>query len=78
MALTSAAKGETLSRIVPVLKERPAALSRSEVDIIVTEHGATDLRGLNLDERAQAIIAIAHPDFRDMLSVHWSEMRSRF
>lgn len=78
VALASAAKGGTLSRIVPVLKDRPAALSRSEVDIIVTEHGAADLRGLDLDARAAAITGIAHPDFRDMLSGQWSEMRREF
>lgn len=78
VALVSAAKGGSLSRIVPVLKDRPAALSRSEVDIIVTEQGAADLRGLDLDARARTIMGIAHPDFRDMLSGHWSEMRSQF
>jgi acyl-CoA hydrolase len=78
VALVSAAKGGTLSRIIPVLKDRPAALSRSEVDIIVTEHGAADLRGLDLDARAAAIMGIAHPDFRATLSGQWSEMRSQF
>ena len=78
IALTSAAKGATVSRIVPVLKDRPAALSRSEVDVIVTEHGAADLRGLDLDARAAAIMEIAHPHFRDILSGQWTEMRREF
>ena len=78
IALASAAKGGTVSRIAPVLKDRPAALSRSAVDVIVTEHGAADLTGLDLDARAAAITGIAHPDFRDMLSGQWSEMRRAF
>jgi acyl-CoA hydrolase len=78
VALASAAKAGAVSRIVPVLGPRPVALSRSEVDLVVTEHGAADLRGLDLDGRAAAIIEIAHPDFRDTLSGQWAEMRSRF
>ena len=78
IALPSTAKGGALSRITPVIDARPAALSRFDVDILVTEHGAADLRGLSLDGRAAAIIAIAHPDFRDTLSGQWSDMRRRF
>lgn len=61
----TAAKG-TASRIVPQLAG-PVTTSRSEVDVIVTEHGAAQLRGLTLAERARALIAIAHPDFRENL-----------
>lgn len=78
VALASAARGASLSRIIPTLGERPAALSRTEVDIIVTEHGVADLRGLDLDARARAITAIADPAFRDMLRVAWTKMRRQF
>ncbi|REL29805.1 acetyl-CoA hydrolase/transferase family protein [Thalassotalea euphylliae] len=40
---------------------------RNDVMIIATEHGAADLRGLNVPERVEALIAIAHPDFRNEL-----------
>ncbi len=42
---------------------------RSDVDMIVTEYGIAELRGKNLMERAKAMIAIAHPEFRDELTI---------
>jgi acyl-CoA hydrolase len=36
--------------------------------VIMTESGCADLRGLSVRERAHAMIAVAHPDFRDELS----------
>ena len=72
---STAAKG-TLSRIVPVLA--PGAIvttSRCDVDHIVTEYGIASLKGRTLRERAAALIAIAHPDFRDVLT---EEYRKRF
>jgi len=41
---------------------------RNDVQIVVTEFGYADLRGRSLAERASALIAIAHPDFRDALT----------
>jgi acyl-CoA hydrolase len=78
IALGASAKGGTLSRILPSLSARPAALSRTEVNIIVTEHGAADLRGLDMDARAAALIQIADPAFRDRLRNAWSDMRRQF
>jgi acyl-CoA hydrolase len=40
---------------------------RAFVDYVVTEYGIATMRGKNLRERAQALIAVAHPDFRDQL-----------
>ena len=37
-------------------------------DIVVTEHGAAELRGLTLEGRAEALAALAHPDHRARLS----------
>jgi acyl-CoA hydrolase len=65
--LPATAKGGTISKIVPLLSG-PVTTARSEVDIIVTEFGAAQLRGQNLAERARRLVAIAHPDFRDELS----------
>lgn len=49
--------------IVPQI-EGPVAVPRSEVDWVVTEHGAVNLRGLTLAERRERLISIAHPDHR--------------
>lgn len=56
------------SRIVASLDGRPVTVPRSDADVVVTEHGAAHLRGCSLAERARRLIAIAHPDFRDVLS----------
>jgi acyl-CoA hydrolase len=56
------------SKIVPFLHEGAAVTtSRNDVDYVVTEYGIAWLRGLNVAERVEALIKIAHPDFRDML-----------
>ena len=57
---------------------RPAVTSaRSEVDVIVTEFGAAELRGQTLAERARRMVAIAHPDFREELDRAAFEIRQR-
>ncbi|WP_295898621.1 acetyl-CoA hydrolase/transferase C-terminal domain-containing protein [uncultured Vibrio sp.] len=45
----------------------PVTTLRNDVQVIATEFGAADLRGLSTPERVNALIAIAHPDFRDSL-----------
>lgn len=68
IALPSTAKGGELSRIVPFLKEGAGVVtSRADVHYVVTEHGVVNLFGRNLRERVEALVAIAHPDFRDDL-----------
>lgn len=68
IALPSTAAGGTLSRIAPVLDAGAGVVTtRAHAQFIVTEYGVADLRGKSLRERAQALIAIAHPDFRDTL-----------
>ena len=69
IAFESTAKGGTISKIKPCLA--PGAVvttSKNDVDCIVTEFGIAKLRGRSLAERTKALIAIAHPDFRDELS----------
>ena len=61
----TAAKG-TVSRIVSRL-DGPVTSARSEVDVIVTEFGAAELRGQSLAERARRLVGIAHPDHRAAL-----------
>lgn len=68
IALPSAAQGGKTSRIVPFLKQGAGVVtSRADVHWVVTEFGAVNLFGKNLRERAEALIGIAHPDFRDDL-----------
>ncbi|BBF68918.1 acetyl-CoA hydrolase/transferase family protein [Sphingomonas bisphenolicum] len=61
----TAAKG-TISRIVPWL-DGPVTTPRTDTHIIVTEFGSADMKGKSLADRARALIAIAHPAFRDDL-----------
>ncbi|MDE8653969.1 acetyl-CoA hydrolase/transferase family protein [Novosphingobium album (ex Liu et al. 2023)] len=67
IACHSTAKNGTVSRIVPQL-DGPVTTPRNDVHWIVTEHGAACLRGKTLRERADAMIALAHPKFRDELA----------
>jgi len=68
IALPSTARRGSLSRIVPLLKEGSGVVtSRADVHYVVTEHGVANLFGKNLRERAEALIEIADPAFRDDL-----------
>ena len=63
----TAAKG-TVSRIVPELKPGAGVVTtRGHVHWVVTEFGAVNLHGKTLRERGEALISIAHPDFRSEL-----------
>lgn len=76
--LGATARSGTMSRIVPVLGDQAlCTLPRHLVDTVVTEHGSAELRGLGLDARAQALIAIAAPEHRTALSAAWDELRRR-
>lgn len=64
----STAQNGAVSRIVPQLaKGTLVAVSTNDVDYIVTEYGVAHLKGLTLPQRAEALINIAHPKFRDGL-----------
>lgn len=79
IALAASAANGAISRIVaPGAGAGPVSLSRFDSDIIVTEHGAADLRGLGYDARAAALIAIAPADHRAALSKAWADYRTRF
>lgn len=68
IALPSTAKNGTVSRIVPMLDPGAGVVtSRADVHYIVTEHGIAYLHGKTLRQRAEALIAIAEPRFRDEL-----------
>jgi len=76
IALPSTAKNGTVSRIVPFLKHGAGVVTtRGDVRYVVTEYGVASLFGKNLRERAKALIAIAHPAFREELE---RDVRNRF
>jgi itaconate CoA-transferase len=65
-ARSTAAKGK-VSRIVARL-DGPVTTPRIDTHYVVTEFGAVSLKGLSSTERAKALIALAHPEFRDELT----------
>lgn len=68
LALPSTAAGGKLSRIVTEINAGAGVVTtRGHVHWLVTEYGATDLHGLSLRERGDALIRLAHPDFRGEL-----------
>ena len=77
LALPSTAGGKA-SRIVPRLGESDiVSCPRADADILVTEHGIARLRDKSVDERAEALIAIADPACRDVLAGAWTAIRRR-
>jgi acyl-CoA hydrolase len=57
-----------LSRIVPNLApEMVVTTPRHQIDVVVTEYGAAELSGMTVRERAEALVRVAHPDFRAQL-----------
>jgi acyl-CoA hydrolase len=76
IALPSTAARGKVSRIAPSLKPGAGVVTtRGHVHWVVTEWGATNLHGLTLRERGEALIALAHPDFRAELRREFSELR---
>lgn len=78
IALASTAAGGSLSRIVAKLTSPAVSIGRDDIDVVVTEHGAAHLRDRSLDERAEALIAIADPRHQDALIAQWVAMRAGF
>ncbi len=70
IALPSTDRSGRISRIIPKLNVgTPHTLAAGVVDFVVTEYGIASLRGKNDDQRARALIEIAHPNFREGLMV---------
>jgi acyl-CoA hydrolase len=66
---TAVVDGTTRSRIVPLLPEGSVVSTpRHHTGVVITEHGAAELSGLTVRERAAALVGIAHPDFRSGLA----------
>jgi len=70
IALPSTARNGTVSRIQTCFEEGTGVVtSRGDIHYVVTEFGVADLWGKNIRQRTEALIAIAHPDFRaDLLA----------
>jgi acyl-CoA hydrolase len=76
IALPSTARGGAVSRISHQLKPGAGVVTtRGHVHWIVTEYGAVNVHGLTLRKRAEALISIAHPDFRAELRREVAELR---
>ena len=76
MAMPSTTGKGKISKIVPFLDQGSAVTTtRNEVNYIITEYGIAKLKGKSLRQRAEALIRIAHPDFRDELT---AEFRRRY
>jgi 4-hydroxybutyrate CoA-transferase len=68
ITLPSTAKNDTISRIVPTLDPGAGVVtSRGAAHYVVTEYGVAYLHGRSIRQRAEALIQIAHPDFRNRL-----------
>jgi len=69
IAFPSTAKNDTISKIMPTLTLGAIVTTgKNDVDHIVTEYGIAKLRGCTLSQRTKALIAIAHPKFREELT----------
>ena len=69
IVLTATAKDDSLTRIVPVLSPGThVTTTKNDINYVVTEFGVAQLRGKSAKQRAQEMIAIAHPAFRAELT----------
>jgi acetyl-CoA hydrolase len=73
---TAVIDGQPVSKIVPTLKPGAGVVTtRNHVHFVVTEHGIADLYGKSVRQRAQALIEVADPRFRDALEKAARELR---
>jgi acyl-CoA hydrolase len=69
IVLPSTAKADSISRIVPVLSPGThVSTSKNDINYVVTEFGVAQLRGKSAKQRAQELIGISHPNFRNELT----------
>ncbi len=71
VALASTSRDGKRSRIVASTSRGQVTLSRGDADMVITEWGIADLRDASFSERAQKMIAIADPRFREQLERDW-------
>ncbi len=76
IAIPATAKNGTISRITPMLDPGAGVVtSRGAVHYVVTEFGVAYLHGRTIRQRAEALIQIAHPKFRDELYAYCEKTR---
>jgi 4-hydroxybutyrate CoA-transferase len=76
ICLPSTAKKGAISRIIPQMPQgTPVTTPRVDIHWVVTEYGAVNLFGMPLTTRAQMLIGIAHPNFRDQLQNEWDAIQ---
>jgi acyl-CoA hydrolase len=69
IVLPATAKDDSITRIVPMLTPGThVTTGKNDINYVVTEFGVAQLRGKSAKQRAQEMIAIAHPDFRAELT----------
>jgi acyl-CoA hydrolase/GNAT superfamily N-acetyltransferase len=73
--ITSTTANGKKSRIVPTLTDTAVVVPRSDINYVATEYGVVNLFGKNIQERAVALISIAHPDFREELFENAKKMK---
>jgi len=77
IALPATAKKGSISKIVPCLDDGACVTtSRFDVDMVVTEYGVAELQGKTAQQRREALIRVAHPDFRSELR-SWNRPEGR-
>ena len=74
LMMTATSDHGNKSRIVPALSDTSVVVPRGDVQFIATEFGVVNLFGKTLQERAMALISIAHPKFRDELFAKAKEL----
>ncbi|MEH6943803.1 acetyl-CoA hydrolase/transferase family protein [Bacillus sp. JJ722] len=75
ICLHSTTKNDQVSKIVPTLVAgTPVSTSKNDIDYVVTEYGVVKLRGKTIRERTEALISIAHPNFREQLKEEAKKM----
>ncbi|HAA04654.1 MAG TPA: acetyl-CoA hydrolase [Syntrophobacteraceae bacterium] len=67
LMIPSTSRDGQISHFVPRLEDRAVVIPRSDVHYVVSEFGVVNLFGKSIQERATALISIAHPDYREEL-----------
>lgn len=80
IAFPSTAAGGKLSKIVPdITPGSMVTTTNHDVDYVVTEYGIAKMRGKTIKGRAEALIAIAHPDFREeLIAAYEDRFKTKF
>ena len=76
VAMPARVSAQGASRVVPSLSSSFVTAARADTDTVVTEFGIAELKAQTVDERAERLIAVAHPDDRENLLRSWRNMNA--